>query len=126
VAALNAILPSHLWRALIAAHAFARAAALPLTLLPYARTDGNGLGKPLARRVAPGVLLFALASGTLALFVFLPLTNALACIVLALIIVVACGVRFLRDLGGATGDTLGAVVKLVEVGVYLVCAALAT
>jgi adenosylcobinamide-GDP ribazoletransferase len=126
VAALSAILPSHLWRVLVAAHAFSRAAALPLTILPYARGGERGLGRPLARRVSPGVLLFALATGSVALFLLLPLTNALACLVLALVIVVACGARFLRDLGGATGDTLGAVVKLVELGVYLICAALAT
>lgn len=126
VTALNAVLPSHLWRVLIAGHAFSRCAALPLTLLPYARGDGDGLGKPLQRRVSTGVLGFALASGTVALFLLLPLSVALTCVVVAFGLVAMCALRFARNLGGATGDTLGAVVKLVEVAVYLICAALGT
>jgi adenosylcobinamide-GDP ribazoletransferase len=126
VAATSAILPSHLWRVLIAAHAFSRAAALPLTLLPYARVDEDGLGKPLARRVPLAAIVFALGAGVVALLVCLPLVNAVAIVVIACAVIVACAARFLRDLGGATGDTLGAAVKLVEVAVYLVCAALAT
>ena len=43
VTALAALPPSLAWRALVAAHALGRAAALPLTLLPYARAEG-GLG----------------------------------------------------------------------------------
>jgi adenosylcobinamide-GDP ribazoletransferase len=121
VAALGLLPLASLLRALPAAHAIARAAALPLTILPYARGDGDGLGRPLARRVPATALGLALVTGGAAL-TLLPWRAALGCATAAALLAIVCGWRFARDLGGITGDTLGAVVKLVEVACYLVIA----
>jgi adenosylcobinamide-GDP ribazoletransferase len=109
-------------RALVTAHALGRAAALPLTLLPYARSDGNGLGRPLAQKVAPLMLALGVASGLLAT-ALLPWPAALATVGVAALVALVCARRFARDLGGVTGDALGATVKLVELATYVVVAA---
>jgi adenosylcobinamide-GDP ribazoletransferase len=121
VAAVGALPPSAAWRVLVAAHALGRAAALPLTLMPYARAEG-GLGQSVAQRVPALALALALATGfgTLALFRW-PL--ALVAAGAAVVVMLACAWRFQRDLGGITGDTLGAVVKLVELSTYVAAAA---
>ena len=50
------------WRTLVAAHALGRAAALPLTLLPYARAEG-GLGASVAQRVPASALVLRAGDG---------------------------------------------------------------
>jgi adenosylcobinamide-GDP ribazoletransferase len=120
VAALGALMPPLAWRVLVAAHALGRAAALPLTLLPYARAEG-GLGQPLAQRVPPAALGFALMSGVAPL-ALLSWPLALAALAAAAVVALVAAWRFARDLGGITGDALGAVVKLVEIATYVVAA----
>lgn len=122
-AALGALPAALGGRALVAAHALGRAAALPLTWLPYARPEG-GLGRPLAGRVSARALAFGLATG-LAPLALLPRSAALGAVAVAASVGAVAGRRFLRDLGGVTGDTLGAVVKLVELGTLAVAAAAA-
>jgi adenosylcobinamide-GDP ribazoletransferase len=124
VAAVGALPAALAARALVAAHAAGRAAALALTRLPYARASSGGLGRPLAGRVPPLVLGAALATGGAALCL-LPLPLAAACAGCASVIVALAGWRFARDLGGVTGDALGAVTKLVEVACYVATAAYA-
>lgn len=121
VAALGMLPPSLMWRALVVAHVLGRAAALPLTRLPYARDD-EGLARPLAQRVPPWALGCALATGVLPL-ALLPWPLGLGCAVAAALVATMAARRFARDLGGVTGDTLGAVVKLTEVATYVVAAA---
>lgn len=120
VAALGALPPSLGWRVVIAAHALGRAAALPLTFLPYARAD-EGLGRPLAQRVPVAALVIGLATGTAPL-ALLPWPLALGAAGAAGLVALACARRFARDLGGVTGDTLGAVVKLCELSTYVAAA----
>jgi adenosylcobinamide-GDP ribazoletransferase len=124
VAALGTLPPWLGWRVLVAAHALGRAAALPLTLLPYARppTSDGGLGRPLAQRVPPVALGVALVTGTLPL-ALLPWPLAIGAAGAAGLVALLCARRFARDLGGVTGDALGAVVKLTEVTTYLAAAA---
>jgi adenosylcobinamide-GDP ribazoletransferase len=120
VAALGTLPASLGWRVIIAAHALGRAAALPLTLLPYARAD-EGLGRPLAQRVPAWALLIALATGTAPL-ALLPWPLALGAVGAAGLVTLGGARRFARDLGGVTGDTLGAVVKLAELTTYVAAA----
>jgi adenosylcobinamide-GDP ribazoletransferase len=121
VSALSALRPELACWTLVAAHALGRAAALPLTLMPYARGDADGVGRPFARAVPGAALGVALASGVAAL-ALLPWPAALASLGAATLIALVCAYRFARDLGGITGDTLGATVKLVEVSCYVATA----
>jgi adenosylcobinamide-GDP ribazoletransferase len=121
VAALGTLPPALGWRTIIAAHALGRAAALPLTFLPYARAEG-GLGQSVAQRVPTFALLFALATGVAPL-VLLAWPLAVAAVGAAGVVVLVGAWRFSRDLGGITGDTLGAVVKVAELTTYVAAAA---
>lgn len=121
VTAVGALPPSLAWRTLVAAHALGRAAALPLTLLPYARAEG-GLGQSVAQRVPTMALAFALVTGVASL-ALLPWPLALATVGAAAVVALVGAWRFARDLGGITGDTLGAVVKLAELTTYVAAAA---
>ena len=121
VTAVGALAPSLAWRTLVAAHALGRAAALPLTLLPYARAEG-GLGQSVAQRVPTLALVFALGTGVAPL-ALLPWPLALAAAGAAGVVALVGAWRFTRDLGGITGDTLGAVVKLAELTTYVAAAA---
>lgn len=121
VTALGALPAALAWRALVVAHALGRAAALPLTLLPYARAEG-GLGASVAQRVPAAALGFALVTG-LGPLAILPWPLALAAAGAAGLVALAGAWRFSRDLGGITGDTLGAVVKLAELTTYVAAAA---
>ena len=76
---------------------------LVMTSLPYARDEDDAKARPVARNVAPADALIALA---IALAPTLLLTAAMRRIVR-------------RRLGGYTGDCLGAVQQVAEVG-YLI------
>ncbi len=108
--------------ALVAAHVLSRWSHLPLLWkLSYARAEG-GLAGPLAgrvsgARVAAGTVLTVLITVTALYWAALP---ALA---VALLATLAAGLFFRRRLGGITGDCLGAVNQLVELGVLLAVAA---
>ena len=122
VAALAALSPPHGVRALVAAHAVSRAAMpLLMALLEPARPDGlaAGLGRPsefvLAQAVILGVLLCALVTGPFAAIV------ALSFAALAL-----AGLETLarRQIGGYTGDVLGAAQQVSETAILLALSAL--
>jgi adenosylcobinamide-GDP ribazoletransferase len=121
VAAVGAIATPLAWRVIIAAHALGRAAALPLTRLPYARAEG-GVGRPFAQRVPAWALALAVVAGLMPLLL-LPWPLALAAAGGAGLVALVGAWRFARDLGGITGDTLGAVVKLAELATYVAAAA---
>ena len=110
--------------ALLASHAFARAAAVGVMVtLPYGGDAEHAKAKPLALAVAPrnfaiamgwcGALLLALVAGD----VYLPrlLTAAGAAAVVALLM----RQWLKRRLGGYTGDGLGATEQLAEIAVLL-------
>lgn len=120
VAALGTLPAALGWRVIVAAHALGRAAALPLTRMPYARA-GDGLGRPLAQRVPAAALVAALLTGTAPL-ALLPWPLALGAAGAAGLVALGCARRFARDLGGVTGDGLGAVVKLAELSTYVAAA----
>ncbi|MBI3515021.1 MAG: adenosylcobinamide-GDP ribazoletransferase [Proteobacteria bacterium] len=121
-AALADLPPADAVAALVAAHAASRAAMpLLLALLEPARSDGlaASLGRPsdmvLAQAVILGVLLCALVTGPFAGIVAL----SFAALVLA-------GLETLarRQIGGYTGDVLGAAQQVTEVAILLALSAL--
>src|ERR1700744_3249972 len=104
--------------ALIAAHVGARA-VLPwvMFLLPAARADGLGFaaGQPSGAGVAVSGAL-----GFLALLFCLGLAHALvALVVLAIVVAFICWLAS-RQIGGQTGDVLGAVEQVSEIVILLV------
>lgn len=119
-AALQALLAHDAWTALALAPLLGRTAMPALFLTtPYVRPGGLGevLARSLPRRAAWFVVLVVLAgvpavTGVQALW---PLSAALAAFV---------WLRMLmkRRLGGATGDTAGAMVEIVEIAVLVIAA----
>jgi adenosylcobinamide-GDP ribazoletransferase len=104
--------------ALIAAHVGARA-MLPFVmfLLPAARTDGLAF----AAGVPSGVgVAIAAALGFLALLFCLGLGHALVALVALAIVVALMSWLAMRQIGGQTGDVLGAVEQVSEVVILLV------
>jgi adenosylcobinamide-GDP ribazoletransferase len=102
--------------ALVVAGAVSRAALPPvMAMLPYARTDGlaAAAGRPHPLRAAAAVLVAALIAVALLGKVVVPALLAGAGAAFA----VAWLAR--RQIGGHTGDVLGAVQQLTEVGVLL-------
>ena len=102
--------------ALVVAGAVSRAALPPvMAMLPYARTDGlaAAAGRPHPLRATAAVLVAALIAALL-------LGEAAGAALLAgagAAFAVACLAR--RQIGGHTGDVLGAVQQLTEIGVLL-------
>jgi adenosylcobinamide-GDP ribazoletransferase len=107
--------------ALIAAHAGARA-MLPLFLsgVPPARPDGLSAG---AGRPAWSSVVVAGLTGLVVLLSCLGTTRSI--VALALLLVVLGGMRrmCLRQIGGQTGDTAGALEQLGEIAILLTAAA---
>ena len=120
VALLAPLDDAHFARAALAGHVLARWSILPQSrVLPAARPDGAGtlvrattptIAVGSCTAIATALLAGGLRPGGIAL--------ASACALTAL-----GGYIALRAIGGVTGDTFGAVTKLVELGVYAALAA---
>lgn len=108
-------------KALVAAHVLARWSSLPLIYaLPYVREAG-AKGKPFAASVTP--LRLAIATGiTLAAVVPLLGVQSLPALAATLAVTALAGRYFRAQIGGITGDCLGAANQVVEVAVYLALA----
>ena len=101
---------------LIAGHAFSRlCATFVLARLPYVR--GEGKAKPLATRIRPGEMAVACATAILPLL-FLAPQRSLPAIALALLATVWLARMFRRQIGGYTGDCLGATQQFAELAFY--------
>lgn len=113
--------PGQVWPALLAAHAGSRA-LIPAALrwLPPARTDGlsAGAGRPSSRTAGMGALVGVAALLTLG---YLP---ALAAVAILGLWFVAFRRFCLRQIGGQTGDTIGALQQGGEIAVLLVASAM--
>ena len=108
--------------ALVAAHVLSRWSHLPLLWkLPHARPEG-GLAGPLAGRVSGARVAIGTVFTLVSLFYALHWA-ILSTLTVALVATLAAGIFFRRRLGGITGDCLGAVNQLVELGVLLTLAA---
>jgi cobalamin synthase len=77
----------------------------------------------LAQKVPAAALALGVATGVAAL-ALVPWRAALGALVAAALVAALSAWRFARDLGGVTGDALGAVVKLAEVATYAAAVAL--
>ena len=108
-------------RAIVAAHAASRLAAVALmAVLPYVRQSEQGAkAKPVAGGVGPAELAVAGATGLVATLL---LDAPLAALLAASACTAGLGLWFWRRLGGYTGDTLGATQQVVELAILL-CAA---
>lgn len=108
--------------ALIAGHAISRFCATTLmATLDYAREEGKA--KAVASKLSPGEMAVGALFVVPALY-FLPPLQVAAGIVLALLATWWLARMYRRQLGGYTGDCLGAVQQLSEVAFYggLLCA----
>ena len=119
VAALASLPGAHaaVW-ALVAAHAGARATMPALMLvLPPARSDGLSFeaGRPPAEAVAAAALI-----GFLVLAICLHLGHALFALIALAALVAAMAWLAMRQIGGQTGDVLGALEQVGEIALLLV------
>jgi len=106
--------------ALIVAHALSRALLPAVTrALPYARADG--LGASAGKCDGPTVAIAAVIGLIIALFC-LPIVNVLLSAVVAVVAVVAIAVLARRQIGGYTGDVLGAAQQCAETAILLLLA----
>lgn len=109
---LHAVVP-----ALVVAHALARSPLPALALmLPPARSDGLAAS---AGRPDQATALIALALGLLIAVICLPLGTALLAMIMTIAGAAAVGWLARRQIGGYTGDVLGAAEQVVEVLVLL-------
>jgi len=108
--------------ALVVAHTLARASCVALLgWLPYVRASGSK-SSPFAAAVAPSrlgsALIFPLVVASL-----LPGGRGLVCVLVGAALTFGVGAYFKKQIGGVTGDCLGAANQIVELGCYLVLAA---
>jgi len=114
---LSSFPPAKIWRWLIVGHVISRWTVLPLcSWLPYARAEGQG--KLVAKQISVSVFLFGSLTLALLLLVISWKMVLLVLWIVALISLLS-GLYFKRRLGGITGDCLGAVNQLAELGVYV-------
>lgn len=119
VALPEALVPA----ALVAGHAVSRFASTGLIrLLDYVREDAESKAKPLATRLSWGALAVAALFAALPLVWLPPLSVAIA---LGLVVLATGWLarRFVRWIGGYTGDCLGATQQVAELAFYLGLAA---
>jgi len=108
---------SEVWLALIVAHPLSRAASTSLiVLLPYVSDAENAKVKPLAEKQGSYDLPINLAIGLIALLLVSQQ---------ALMLVIGIGISLgfirqylLKQIGGFTGDTLGATQQIIELLIY--------
>lgn len=109
---------------LLAAHGLGRAAAVVvMRVTPYAPSGEAGKWKPMPRGVRSREVVVALLLAAWPL-AFLPLDAALVGLAGGAVLAVAMALLARRLIGGHTGDVLGAVEQLFEVGFLLGVAAL--
>lgn len=104
----------------ILAHCLSRVLATSLIFdMPYVSEDANAKVKPLAQQLSVNGLLILLATGLVALLIFLPFGAVLQLLLVLIAARWLIKLWFIKQLGGYTGDCLGAAQQLSEVIVYL-------
>jgi adenosylcobinamide-GDP ribazoletransferase len=121
LSALAALPDSHVVYGLIAAHALGRGILPAMAMnLPYARKDGlaRNAGRPEA-----GVVVSALGIAFVIALLALSWANAFWGALVCGIVAVVMGWLAMRQIGGQTGDVLGAAEQVAETAVLLLLAA---
>lgn len=109
---------------LVVAHGISRMLAVSIMLTQrYVRDDESARAKPVAQSLSQASLNIAALTGLAAIALllasgvgFVSVVSALAC---ALLLRVYLGWKTRTHLGGYTGDCLGAVQQITEIGFYL-------
>lgn len=118
-AALYEMGPASAALALLVAHPLSRlAATFLLRSLDYVRDEASARAKPLAHRLSNAELAMASLFGLLPL-ALLDGDEALAAVLLVILVAWSGARYFLRRIGGYTGDCLGAIQQLTELACYL-------
>ncbi|NQZ21161.1 MAG: adenosylcobinamide-GDP ribazoletransferase [Colwellia sp.] len=113
--------------ALILAHTLSRAVSTSLIFsMTYVSKDAQSKVKPLAQHLSLNSLLVLVLTSILVLFTILPVLHCLVMIISLWIIRLLLIFWFNRQLGGFTGDCLGAAQQILEVAVYIILLVLAT
>jgi adenosylcobinamide-GDP ribazoletransferase len=120
-AALAALPAVSVIAALVATHALARAVVPAVSLLlPFARDDGLAAG---AGQPDPVVVATALGFGALVAVICLPFGTAVLAVIVTALGAAAVAWLAMRQIGGVTGDVLGATEQVGEALVLLLLAA---
>lgn len=109
---------------LVAAHVISRLMAVSIMLTQrYVRTDDSARAKPAAQGLSRISFAIAGVTGGAAVVLLLMagagLANIMAALACALLLRVYLGWQMHKNLGGYTGDCLGAVQQITEIGFYL-------
>lgn len=106
--------------ALIIGHTLSRVVATSLIFdMPYVAEDATSKVKPLAQTLSNNSLRILLLTGAFVLFLSVEMRLALVLIAVLLVTRTMLKFWFTRQLGGYTGDCLGAAQQLTEVVIYL-------
>ncbi len=104
----------------ILGHCLSRVIATSLIAdMPYVSEDANSKVKPLAQDLSVNSFLVLLATGLSVLLLFLPLMATVQLVGVLLLLRWCIKKWFMKQLGGYTGDCLGAAQQLSEVIIYL-------
>lgn len=122
--ALASLPPPALYLLLVAAHTLSR--FVPVVLVrttPYIRADALSKSKPIGNEVSVPSLLIA-ACCTVPPLLLLPWRLTAAMLVVSISVLILFRRYILKRTGGYSGDVLGALQQLCELGLYLVAVAL--
>lgn len=107
-------------------HCLSRAVGTSLIAgMPYVSEDANSKVKPLAQELSQDSYSILLLTGLIVMFFTLPLFIAMSLVLALVIIRWLLKKWFMQQLGGYTGDCLGAAQQLSEVMIYLTILVLA-
>jgi len=113
--------------AFLLAHTLSRAVSTSLIFsMEYVSEDAKSKVKPLAQHLSVNSLLILLITGSVVLFALLPALDCLILIVSLWLMRLLLIVWFNRQLGGFTGDCLGAAQQILEVAIYIILLVIAS
>jgi adenosylcobinamide-GDP ribazoletransferase len=109
---------------LIAAHAVSRLMAISIMMTQqYVRDDDNARAKPVAQGLSRTSFAIAVLTGMATVILLFmagaSVVNILGALACALLLQIYLGWQMRKKLGGYTGDCLGAVQQITEIGFYL-------
>lgn len=120
---IAAVSPLFLAAAMVGAHSLSRWAAVAVIWSSnYVRANEDGKAKPLARSFS-NQSFFVATVLTLLPLALLPLALAISALIVTIIVAIIARSYLQRWIGGYTGDCLGALQQLSELGFYLLMSA---